>query len=491
METQTTLLDIDLKKYKEANVLVLGDIILDKFTYGNVQRLSPEAPIPILNIKSNKTMLGGAGNVLRNLDALGANTYFISVIGDDETGHKVANLVCESTKNPPNLLIDKGRKTPLKTRFIADTQQLLRVDDENILNLSNEIADTLLISIERALSKANVVILSDYGKGTLTPYLCEKIIYEARKKKIPVLVDPKGSDFSKYKNAFLITPNKSELGKATGEKNETTADIEKSCLNLIKKNGFNHVLTTRGAEGMTLCSKDSTQHHPTQARDVFDVSGAGDTVIATVAAGIGAGFTMNESVRLANISAGISVGKMGTAIVTTDEINLSLSRKNQHHQTYKVVSLEQASNIVEKQKIKGKKVGFTNGCFDLLHPGHLSLLSQARAVCDFLIVGLNNDSSIQRLKGDDRPIQSEHDRSLVVSSLADVDLVVLFSEDTPLNLVENLRPDFLVKGADYTEDEVVGGELVKSYGGEIFLASLEKGFSTTNTVTRLKKKISL
>jgi D-beta-D-heptose 7-phosphate kinase/D-beta-D-heptose 1-phosphate adenosyltransferase len=471
---------------RNAPVLCIGDAMLDRFVYGSVDRVSPEAPIPVLFIERETAMLGGAGNVVRNLVALGAAPAFVSVVGDDAAGREVTRLVGEHGEIDPCIVVETGRQTTIKTRFFASHQQLLRADRESRLAVNDAIRDQLLTRADRLLPKAGVVVLSDYGKGVLAGPVAGELIRRARAKGKQVVVDPKGTDYSIYAGATIVTPNRKELQDATGMPVDGDEAVVAAARHLMETCGLEAVLVTRSQDGMTLVTAGGEVHHlPAEAREVFDVSGAGDTVVATLAAAMASGASLLEGARLANVAAGIVVGKVGTAVAYAEEVVAALHHGDLTAGESKILSAVAAAEIVDRWRRKGHKVGFTNGCFDLLHPGHVSILAQAKSACDRLVVGLNSDASVQRLKGPTRPVQSEASRATVLSSLATVDLVVIFGEDTPLKLIETLKPDVLVKGADYTIDKVVGADLVQSWGGKVVLAGLVDGQSTTNTIRRM------
>ncbi len=473
-----------------AKVLCIGDLMLDCFVAGDVERISPEAPIPIFRISGETKMLGGAGNVARNLSVLGAITEFIAAVGDDDAAADVKELFRAEPAITPHLLLDKDRATSIKTRFVATHQQMLRTDRETVLPLSPEKQQEILDLAKEAMKSCGVVILSDYGKGVLTPNGVEDIIAAATKMGRPVIVDPKGDNFTRYRGTSLITPNLRELAAATRMPVSSDEEIASAACTIIASCGVDAVLVTRSADGMTLVrgsAKQTPEHFAGEAREVFDVSGAGDTAVATLAAAVAVGVDLSDAARLANAAAGISVGKAGTAVVHASELLGALRHQDLLSGDAKIVSLAEALERVNLWHSKDLKVGFTNGCFDLLHPGHISLLDQAKATCDRLIVGLNSDSSTARLKGKSRPVQGESARETVLASLASVDLVVVFSEDTPIRMIEAIRPDVLVKGADYRLDEVVGGDVVKGYGGRVLLAEIETGHSTTSTIEKMAK----
>ncbi|MBI5165294.1 MAG: D-glycero-beta-D-manno-heptose-7-phosphate kinase [Magnetospirillum sp.] len=471
---------------KGARVLCIGDVMLDRFVYGTVDRISPEAPIPVVRIERESAMLGGAGNVVRNLVAVGGNPAFVSVIGDDVAGREVTRLVGEHGEIDPCLVVEPGRQTTIKTRFFASSQQLLRADRETNAPLSDEIRDQVLTRAERLLPEVGALVISDYGKGVLASPVTPELIRRARAAGRPVVVDPKGIDYAIYRGASVLTPNRKELHEATKMAVDSDEAIVAAARHLIATCGVGAVLVTRSQDGMTLVEESGTVHHlPAEAREVYDVSGAGDTVVATLTAAIASGATLLEGARLANVAAGIVVAKVGTAVAFANEIVSALHHDDLWGAETKVVGVDEALDVVGRWRRKGLAVGFTNGCFDLLHPGHVSILAQAKAACDRLVVGLNSDASVGRLKGPTRPVQSEAARATVLASLASVDLVVIFGEDTPLALIETLRPEVLIKGADYSLDTVVGADLVQGWGGQVVLAALVEGQSTTNTIRKL------
>ena len=468
-----------------ARVVCVGDVMLDRFVYGEVTRVSPEAPIPVCRVKNETAMLGGAGNVVRNMVALGAGVDFVSVVGDDEIAGDVDLLLRDLAGVSHSLSVETDRPTTSKIRYVAGGQQLLRADREITTPVLDGIADELVAAVERALRDAALLIVSDYGKGVVTDMLAARLIEIARKAGKPVIVDPKSRDFARYAGASLITPNLKELSEAAGHELSSEDDIVAAARGLLSGAGIDTMLVTRGAQGMSLITADGADHFPSRAREVFDVSGAGDTVIATLAAGIAAGLSFVNAAQLANVAAGIVVGKTGTAVAYTEDILEDIDRASDTSGPRSPTTIDAALDRIRTWQDRGEKVGFTNGCFDLLHPGHVSLLSQAHAACDRLVVGLNSDASVKRLKGESRPTQGEDARAAVLSSLETVDLVIIFEEDTPERLLQEIKPDVLVKGADYTIETVVGANFVQGYGGKVVLAELVPGFSTTATIARM------
>jgi D-beta-D-heptose 7-phosphate kinase/D-beta-D-heptose 1-phosphate adenosyltransferase len=440
-----------------ARVLCVGDVMLDRFVYGHVDRISPEAPIPVLRIDREQAMLGGAGNVVRNLVGLGAAVEFVSVVGRDPAGHEVMRLVGALDRVEPHLLVDASRPTTIKTRYIADGHQMLRTDKESSAPIGGEASRDVVRTVEHALADCDVVVLSDYAKGVLGDESTRAMLAAARKAGKPAVVDPKGPSWTRYRGATVLTPNRHELAEAAGLPTDELAAIEKAGRKMLRALGLEAVLCTRGRDGMALVrARGRAATMAATAREVFDVSGAGDTVIAAFAAGLAAGLSMEEAAALANAAAGIVVGKVGTAAVWIDELRKELLHERVLASEAKIVGADEAHDLVQRWRRAGHRIGFTNGVFDLLHPGHVSLLRQARAACDRLVVGVNSDASVRRLKGKDRPIQDEAARATVLASLASVDAVVVFGEDTPIELIRGLKPDLLVKGADYTLDKVVG-----------------------------------
>lgn len=492
------------------SVLVVGDIMLDRFVSGTVERISPESPVPVLSIRRENRMLGGAGNVVSNLAGLRVRPVLVSVTGADEDGASVRALAEGMGADCTGLLNDPARPTTIKTRFLAGHQQLLRTDFERTAPIDADLAARLLEAVEAALAAVQGVVLSDYGKGVLTGDVLDRVISSARARGLPVLVDPKGRDYGRYRGASVVTPNRKELSEASGgaalDDDETTvAAAHRIC----ETCGLSAMVVTRAADGMTIIEKtpdgrgfERPLHLRAQAREVFDVSGAGDTVIATLAAALASGATLRNAAALANRAGGIVVGKVGTAPIRADELaaaveNLDISSERADDRADSdrvriapVVDWDTAAEQIRLWQARGLKIGFTNGCFDILHPGHVGLLAQARGRCDRLVVALNHDDSVRRLKGPTRPVNTHADRATVIGALGSVDLVVFFGadgaeDDKPLSLIQALRPDILFKGGDYTESTVVGADFVKRCGGEICLLPFADGHSTTAIIGRM------
>lgn len=486
--TGPSRLAAELARFRDVRILTAGDTMLDRYVYGEVERISPEGPVPVFRVTREASMLGGAGNVVRNLAAMEARPVLVSAVGDDPEGQTVLDLLARETSVVSEVVVECERQTTLKSRFVASGQQMFRADRETVQPLQPRTEERLLAACSAAMETASAMVLSDYAKGVLTPSFAGALIETAVRADRPVVVDPKGHDLSHFRGATVLTPNRRELADATRCTVSTDEEIVEAARRAIETYGVGSVLVTRGRDGMTLVSRDDAHHLRTDAREVFDVSGAGDTVTAVVALGLGAALTALDAARLANVAAGIVVGKAGTATASIPEIDAALHRAGLLAGTNKVVPLERALDRVRAWRAEGLRVGFTNGCFDLLHPGHVSLLAQARASVDRLIVGLNSDASTSRLKGEGRPIQPETARAIVLSSLSTVDLVVIFTEDTPQAMIEAIRPDVLVKGADYRLEEVVGGDFVLANGGEVLLAELSEGHSTTGTLERIVRR---
>ncbi len=462
--------------------------MLDHFVYGEVSRISPEAPIPVLHATREFYTLGMVGNVMNNIVALQGKAQLVGVIGEDIPGRQALDLLKEKGVSSKGILKVSDRPTMVKYRYSAKEQQLLRVDYERAGNFSEALYKKVVDQALAALPKVQVVVLSDYGKGLLHPeYVIKPLMAAALKQGIPVIVDPKGSDYKIYKGATVITPNRKELEEATQMLTKTDEEVIAAAKALQKNAQIQNVLATRSEEGMTLVDMDGkVAHFRAVPREVYDVSGAGDTVVATLAVGLGYGLPLGQAVHLANLAGTIVVGKIGTATVSVEELEEALRQEDLNSKYPKIMTLSGAQDQVRKWHKKGLKIGFTNGCFDLLHLGHLAILRKSRKECDRLIVAVNSDSSVKKLKGETRPIQNEETRTEILAALSFVDLVVIFSEDTPYNLIKDLEPDVLVKGGDYTVDRVVGADLVLKRGGRVVLVDLEEGHSTTNTVKRMR-----
>ena len=470
---------MNLKLLSKSNILVFGDVMLDRYVSGSVDRVSPEAPVPVLKPIKEEIRLGGAANVALNLSSLGSRVSLIGISGKDSSSAQISNLLKENKIK--NEIVKSNLPTITKLRLLSSKQQLLRVDNEEEFTKEDWNSAKKRFDKSIALNSNNLLIISDYGKGTLQDI--PGLIKKAKKSKKIVLVDPKGNNFSKYKGADVITPNFSEfIGEVGAVKSER--EITAKAKSLIKSLKLGALLVTRGPEGMTLFNKEKGKvvrsDFPTQAQEVFDVSGAGDTVIASVAAALSTGLDMTSAVKLANVAAGIVVGKSGTATASISEIEPHFTGEDL------VFSLKEAKKHSVMLRKNGKKVVFTNGCFDILHAGHVHYLEQAKELGDELVVGLNSDPSVKTLKGPSRPINNLEQRAKVLSSLKCVDRIVSFADETPIKLIKEIKPDVLVKGGDYKAKDVVGHKEIKSWGGEVKIIPLVPGLSTTNIIKKLK-----
>jgi D-beta-D-heptose 7-phosphate kinase/D-beta-D-heptose 1-phosphate adenosyltransferase len=475
-------------KWRGSRIFVLGDIMLDRFVYGQVERISPEAPVPVLHHQSEKSMLGGAANVARNVVALGGEALLAGALGDDTAGDLVAGPLILSDRVEGRFLRAAGHPTTTKTRYVSGGQQIMRLDVERLFDPSAQDIETICGWLLEAIDSVSAIVLSDYAKGILVPTLIRRVVDIARVRGVPVIVDPKSRDVARYAGATVLTPNVAEAAAIAGiESLEKDDHAEMAAKILSERAEVDAVVLTRGAHGVTVYDpadpEGQVAHAPAAALEVFDVSGAGDTLVAAFALAIACGASVKTAARIGNAAAGVAVGKRGTAVVLARELSAALGGARVGEDP-KIVDEEQAAAIVGDWRAHGLKVGFTNGCFDLLHPGHVELLRRSRATCDRLVVALNSDDSVRRLKGETRPTQNERARSVVMAAIDSVDLVTVFNEDTPLRLIELLRPDYLIKGADYTVETVVGARLVRSYGGRVILVPLEGGHSTTSIIAR-------
>ena len=490
MGARNSMFDFEeaLRLIPEQTVLCIGDVMLDDFVYGEVTRISPEAPTPVLAVKYNTVEIGGAGNVARNIAALGATCVFIGLVGDDDAGLSLRNALAKLGAVVPELVIDKTRPTTRKVRFVSEhhSAHLMRADWEMAAPANADSQAAIIAQAQAAMPKVGAVVLSDYAKGVLTERVIRAIIDEARQRGVPVIVDPKGHDYRVYRGASLITPNAKELSAAVHRPLRDEAEIAAAAAELARLVESEAVLVTRSEQGMSLHVEGQAPIHieayPVKVRDV---SGAGDTVAAVMAVLAAMRTPYEYAMRAANAAAAVVVGKRGTSTASLAELR---------HRILPAASLAPEDKIVfdwsvlderlEDWRRHGLRIGFTNGCFDLLHRGHVKLLAEARAACDRLVVGLNSDASTSRLKGPSRPINPAEGRAEVLAALEAVDLVVVFEEDTPLELIKRVRPAVLVKGADYRIDQVVGREVVEDAGGDVLLVSLVPGQSTTRLVHR-------
>ena len=485
----------DTDKLNGVRVLCVGDVMLDRFISGQVKRISPESPVPVLSITSTKCFPGGAANVARNIAALGGLCTLVSVVGKDAVASELGETMRRIDGVRCQFCVSVGRPTSEKIRFVAHGQHMLRADAEVTEPIGRSTANELIELIRKVAPEHDVMVLSDYAKGVLTDDVVRFCIEIAIHQHLPIVVDPKSVNLHRYAGSTVITPNSKEVLDATGvDPTEDDARAEQAGQLILGSAGVEAVLLTRAHRGMTLVGANGpTVHLEASAREVFDVVGAGDTVIATLALGLGAKLNLAESARLANYAAGVVVGKRGTATVTQTELDdevLRLSRGNLQTLRNKIMSRAQAVELARTWRKNGFKVGFTNGCFDILHVGHLAILTFSRQNSGRLIVAVNSDASIRRLKEQGRPINSENDRAMVLAALSAVDAVVVFEEDTPLEMIEELNPDVLIKGADYRVENIVGARHVISYGGKVLTCDLVPGKSTTRVVDVLRSNAS-
>jgi D-beta-D-heptose 7-phosphate kinase/D-beta-D-heptose 1-phosphate adenosyltransferase len=470
--------------FSRSKVLVVGDLMLDRYIHGEVERISPEAPVPVIRHAQRYERAGGAANVAMNLAGLGCKAVLAGFWGDDAEQRELAALL-ERVGVDTVGVVTSSLPTISKTRIVGRMQQLLRLDIESTDAPPEVEVERLQQRAVELVSKVNAVILSDYAKGALSRELCEAVIRAARVAGVPVLVDPKTTDFSKYSGATTVCPNLGELSAATGVAARHTEALLAAGQELLQEHDFEYLTVTMSEKGITLLRRDGQYHSPARAREVFDVSGAGDTVIATLAASLAGGLKVETAVELANMAAGIVVGKMGTVPIAQHELIAALTPSTGLTAGEKILDLERVTRRVGEWRVAGETIVFTNGCFDLLHVGHIKLLEDCRRFGTKLVLGLNTDASVCRLKGPTRPIVGERERARVMAALAAVDAVVLFEEDTPLELIRALKPDVLVKGGDYTVETVVGHEDVIAAGGRVEIVPTVEGFSTTNLVKKL------
>jgi D-beta-D-heptose 7-phosphate kinase / D-beta-D-heptose 1-phosphate adenosyltransferase len=471
-------------------VLCVGDLMLDEFVYGEVSRISPEAPAPVIAVQRSETNIGGAGNVARNVASLGARCIFVGLIGEDEAGEKLRAQLAQHDRIESVLVSDSARPTTRKVRFVSEhfSTHMLRADWELAQPASPAIEQQLIDVTLPCLPLADIVLLSDYAKGVLTARVIRNIIDAARKLGKRVIVDPKSANFAIYRGATLLTPNRKEFAEATRSRSDSEKSIADAARDAIQLADCEAMLVTQSEHGMTLVPRNGEAIHvPAHPVKVRDVSGAGDTVAAALAVSLAAGADWETALRIANAAAAVAVGKKGTATVTSAELRRKILPHAFLAAEEKIIAAggDLAAHLSDWRK-QGLRIGFTNGCFDILHPGHVKVLTAARAACDRLIVGLNSDASTKRLKGEGRPVQDEQARSEVLAALEAVDLVAIFEEDTPIRLIAEIRPSVLVKGGDYSREQVVGHEIVEANGGEVLLVDILPGFSTTTLVNRAR-----
>lgn len=465
-------------------LLVVGDLMIDHYLWGSCNRISPEAPVQVIDIERESCILGGAGNVVNNLLALGAKVSVASVIGKDANGELLQNLLQQAGADACFLITSEMRKTSRKSRLMAAHQQVVRYDSETKAAITSEEEAQLLGLLLPALPQFDVVLLSDYGKGVLTNKVCQEIIQNCCTHNIKVLIDPKGTDYSKYKGAYLITPNRKEAAAATGLSLHNNEQLLLAGRQLKQSLSLAYVIVTLSEAGMAYFDEE-LHLIPTQAKDVYDVTGAGDTVLAALGFALANNKPLAEACHFANYAAAVVVAKVGSATATLGEIEafIASTRKAEGSEIF-IKSSEEIGKLVQQLKKNGKKIVFTNGCFDILHLGHVKYLEKARSFGDVLIVGVNTDESVRRLKGPERPVNTEFDRAYLLAALSAVDYVVLFSEDTPYDLIRLIRPDVLVKGGDYAGKEVVGSDIA----GEVRLVDFVQGKSTSSVIEKMRKQ---
>lgn len=473
-------------------VLVVGDLMLDRYLKGSVERISPEAPVPVVAVREREQRLGGAANVARNLAALGGAPRLVGLRGADETGAALVAALTAAGIPADDLVVEAGRPTTVKTRILGAGQQICRVDSEERRPATGETLAALESGARALLAGARALVLSDYGKGVLVEALVTALVAAARAQGTPVIVDPKEGHFAAYRGVDLVTPNKAEAGGSFGLPIRSEADLERVGAGLMQRLALKALMITLGEGGIALFTGEGpSRRFPAKARRVFDVTGAGDTVVATLALALAAGASMEEGAVLANHAAGIVVGEIGTAAVTPGELLAALLDEELREATSPdgeapILSRAEAVAWAEQARARGRRIVFTNGCFDVLHAGHRALLAEAAAQGDCLIVGLNSDASVRRLKGPTRPVNGEADRAALLAHLRSVDAVTLFDEDTPLALIEALRPAVLVKGGEYAEAEIVGAAELQRWGGRVHRAGMLPGYSSTATIAKQK-----
>ncbi len=474
-----------MRKYASLrpSVLVVGDLMIDHYLWGKTERISPEAPVPVIDVQNESEVLGGAGNVVNNLIALGADVSVASAIGEDENGKRLSKMLGALGVGTDALIADRERKTTRKSRVIASQQQVVRFDSESRQEITKETEDKILSSVQRQLLTTDIILLSDYGKGVLSERLTRQIIKMARASGVRVLVDPKGRDYSKYSGATLVTPNRKEASEATGIPIVDKSTLEEAGFKLKNELGLDMAMITLSEEGMAIFD-ETMRTIPTVAKEVYDVTGAGDTVLSTLGFVLACGGDIDEAARIANAAAAVVVGKLGSATASWDEIIAYETTLHDSTTEHRIKDRSELEESLKRLKNEGKRIVFTNGCFDILHLGHVKYLEKAKSFGDVLIVGVNSDSSVRRLKGESRPVNPQFDRAYLLAALDAVDFVTIFDEDTPYELIKIVEPDVLVKGGDYEGKEVVGSDIAK----EVRLVDFVDGRSTTKIIENINKK---
>lgn len=484
----TFALNAIVESFNQARLFVVGDVMLDRFVYGTVNRISPEAPVPVMHVSHEDVMLGGAGNVVRNIISLGASVQFASITGEDTIGARIKELLDEMNHCDTTLVQSPSRQSTEKIRYIAESQQLLRTDHETVSITNEQEERRLFESCQQNIDTIDAIVVSDYNKGTISHHLISSLITLGTAHHVPVLIDPKKWDISLYQHATLLCPNYKEAqllhGQPFKDDNDMIAVVSEWC----KTYHISYILVTLGAQGMILINAEGVVTRiKAHAREVYDVSGAGDTVLATLSCAIACGATAVHAAIIANHAAALAISHLGTATVHRTDIKTALHTNALTAGSHKILSLEAAQEKTAHWKKQGLIVGFTNGCFDIVHRGHITSLSQCRTHCDRLVLAINSDASVKRLKGTSRPIHHEMDRAMLLAALQDVDAVIIFREDTPEDTLHALQPDVLMKGADYQKEDIVGWEFVESYGGRIERIALVDGYSTTNTIEKMSR----
>lgn len=473
-----------LDNIQPKSVLVIGDIMLDRYYFGTAKRISPEAPVPVLLKKDEKIVLGGAANVAINIRKANQKVSILSLVGEDTQGDILISLLEENDIDSSLIVKDKKRCTCVKNRFIGQNNiQMFRLDEEITERVEEDINNRILDLLQKNISKYDIVVISDYNKGLLNIDNTKQIIEIANKNNVKTLIDIKEPKYEKYKDAYLIKPNLEELKQITNMPVETEEQIVNAAKTLLKETNCQYVLATRGKDGMTIVSKDNFKNIKCMSREVYDVTGAGDTVISYLAVSLINDISIIDSIQIANYAAGVGVSKMGTYAVSINEIQKYIEEENNVSMQNKVVTIDELVKILENKN--NKKVVFTNGCFDIFHVGHSRYLKQTSKLGDILIVAINSDSSVKRLKGEKRPIVSQEERAELIASLGFVSYVVIFEEDTPYNVISKIKPDIITKGGDYNPDDVVGKDIVESYGGKVVICPLIEGKSTTNIIEKI------
>ncbi len=473
-----------IRALRSAPILVAGDVMVDEYVIGDVERISPESPVPVVVARDRLRRLGGAGNVVRNLVTLGGKVALFAAVGKDNPGRWFRRKCEEMSVESFWLKEESSRPTTIKTRIVARNQQLVRIDEEHVADISPELESVVISELRSVMPQVKAVIVSDYGKGFITQKVLRNLIDAARAEKVPVFIDPKGLDFKKYKGSTFITPNQREASIASGVEIKDKGTLVEAARILIDQSDAEGIIITRGKDGSSLITKRKVVDFPVKPIEIVDVTGAGDTVIATLALAVANGLPIENAAAMANLAARLVVSRFGAATVTRNEMIDSLKQDPVGNKQFKQSEI---SGVLNDLRMQGKKIAFTNGCYDLFHPGHLEVLRQAAAFGDVLVVGINSDKSVASIKGPMRPIIPETDRVAVVAALSFVDYVIVFEEDTPLNLIAEVKPDVLVKGSDWQGKEVIGESIVKARGGKVAFVPLISGISTTILIDRIRR----